>query len=271
LQPVITGQGENITLQFMGGNYLPFSKRPSSVNPNSTIVIESIQRSNSVTFQADPPLENHTCGISLSAYIDPRIHPLSQHGATVETAVDESGKSLAVQQNRAGINYGPAVMWKIDNIFVPLDYDPQVSHKLVDFKGSIQVSVASASDKLEIDDLQNPKDTQQTLAGMSVLMHDIKVEGNNISVKITLRQDDMDKQSWGQIPQTIFHDVKFLTADGKVLSTGGGGGGGGNKLEYNMSSTGSSDGDKPVKMVFEVPTQIEQIDLPFEFHDLQLP
>lgn len=271
LQPVITGQGENITLQFTGGNYVPLSKRPSSVNPNSTIVVESIQRSNSVSFQSDPPMENHSCGISLSAYIDPRIHPLSQHGATVETAVDESGKSIAAPQNQQGVNYGPSVMWKIDNIFVPLDYDPQVSHKLADFKGSIEISVASESDKLEISDLQNAQDTQQTVAGMGVSVHDIKIEGNNISAKITLRQDDMDKQAWNQIPQTIFHDVKFVTADGKTLSTGGGGGGGGNKLEYTLNSTGPSNGDKPVKIVFEIPTKIEQIDLPFEFHDLQLP
>jgi hypothetical protein len=271
LQPTIIGQGENITLQFTGGKYVPLSKRPASVNANSTIVIESIQRTNSVSFQSDPPQENHSCGISLSAYIDPRIHPLSQHGATVDTAVDESGKSIAVQQNQQGINYGPAVMWKIDNIFVPLDYDPQQSHKLADFKGSIQVNVVSASEKLEIADLQNAQDTQQAVAGMSVAVHDIKAEGNNISVKITLRQDDMDKQTWSQIPQTIFHDVKFLTADGKTLSTGGGGGGGGNKLEYTMNSNGPSDGDKPVKMVFEMPTKIDQIDLPFEFHDLTLP
>jgi hypothetical protein len=272
LQPTITGQGENITLQFTGGNYLPLSKRPASVNPNSTIVIESIQRSNSVSFQSDPPQENHSCGISLSAYIDPRIHPLNHHGATVETAVDESGKSIAVEQkNQQDITYGPAVMWKLDNIFVPLDYDPQVSHKLADFKGSIQINVVSASDKLEIADLQNAKDTEQTVAGMGVAVHEIKADGNNISVKITLRQDDMDKQAWSQLPQTIFHDVKFLTADGKTLSTGGGGGGGGNKLEYTLSSNGPSDADKPVKMVFEVPTKIEQIDLPFEFHDLTLP
>jgi hypothetical protein len=241
------------------------------VNANSTIVVESIQRSNSVSFQSDTPLESHSCGIALSAYIDPRIHPLSHHGATVETAVDEGGKSIAVQQNQSGVNYSPAVMWKIDSIFVPLDYDPQVSHKLADFKGSIQISAVTASDKLEIPDLQKAQDTEQTVGGMGVSVHDIKFEGNSVSVKMTLRQDDMDKQSWSQIPQTIFHDVKFLTADGKTLSTGGGGGGGGNKLEYTMNGTGPSEGDKPVKMVFEVPTKIEEMDLPFEFHDLQLP
>jgi hypothetical protein len=272
LQPNF-GTDNDITLQFRGDQFAPFSKRPNSVGPNGTIVVETIQRDNTLSYRSDVPKEFHSCQISLYAYIDPRARVVDHRSITIDTAVDENGKSIAApaEKNQPSTIYGASLPWKLDNLWVPLVYDPQASHKLVDFKGSIPADAVSELTKLEISDLQNAHDTEQKIAGMIVSIHDIRMEDNSISVKITLTRNEMDEDTWKEIPSAIVAAVKVMAAEGTTLRTNADGGGGGAKLEYEFSARGSSPDQKPAKMVIEIPTKLKQIDLPFEFHDLQLP
>ena len=49
-----------------------------------------------------------------------------------------------------------------------------------------------------------------------------------------------------------------------------GGGGGDDGLNYTLDCNFANDTDKPVKLIWEITTRTEEIDLPFEFHDLPL-
>jgi hypothetical protein len=88
---------------------------------------------------------------------------------------------------------------------------------------------------------------------------------------VNIIRTEMPKENFRTLFGRIFQDGKFITVDNKRLQVSGGGGGGEDKLDYSLQCNFQKPEDKPVKMVWEITTRTDQIDLPFEFHDLPLP
>ena len=42
-------------------------------------------------------------------------------------------------------------------------------------------------------------------------------------------------------------------------------------MNYTLDCSFGNENDKPVKLIWEITARTEEIDLPFEFHDLPLP
>src|SRR6185295_14361791 len=100
---------------------------------------------------------------------------------------------------------------------------------------------------------------------------EVKEGDHTLEIKLSIFRADMSKEQFRQLYNKIFRDIKFQNADGKQFHLGGGGGGGEDKLQYTMSTGYPADVEKPTKLVWELATRLDEMDLPFEFHDLPLP
>src|SRR4051794_25306655 len=131
-----------------------FGKRPQSIGPIATVVVDSLERNHTLALDAENPQVQRSCGAHLSAYIDPRVRMMKfQNRPSIERADDDNSQSIAVAQNGQSNSQDAYCKWLVQGVFVPLDYDPQISHKLVALKGSIKITVAADVEKLEFDDL----------------------------------------------------------------------------------------------------------------------
>ncbi len=274
LYPANMGNNDALILQWRGGDATgPFGKKPVSASENGTVVASSIQRSHTIDFNAADPKPVRTCGINIEGYVDPRLRiaSYSTH-PNIEKAEDENGNSILPAQQDPNQSMNQVyTSWQIGNIFIPLDYDPEKSHKLATLKGSIKVTAAGAVEKLELDDLGNANGTVKELAGRKITFEDIKVEDKSFSVKMTIVREGMSNEEWGSLFQNIIRSVKVETSSGRKLDLGGGGGGSDKQVTYTLSTTWSEDDDKAVKLLWDIPTKFQDMEIPFEFKDLTLP
>ncbi|HEX8521291.1 MAG TPA: hypothetical protein VF669_03480 [Tepidisphaeraceae bacterium] len=275
LQPTNMGSNEEaITLQSHGSSAKGPFAGPQSVSPSATVVVTSIQRNHTISFDRENPEPSTACGINIVAYVDPRLRPMKYNSRpSLDKAEDENGKSLIKEssENSSPNMNDMYVRWQVQHTFIPLDYQPNESHKLANLKGSIALQVAAEVETLEIPDIDQAQGTEKELAGRKVIIDEVKDENNQFSVKFTIKRQDVSKEEFRKTSNSIFRTVKLRTADNKALSSGGGGGGGDDSLTYTYSTSYKSDEDKPAKLVWELPTRIEDIELPFEFKDLTLP
>jgi hypothetical protein len=212
------------------------------------------------------------CGVNLIAYVDPRIRMLKfQNQPSIERADDENSNSIAVAQAGQPNSQDAYCKWMIQNIFVPLDYDPQTSHKLAVLKGSIRVTVAAETEKIEFDDLENAQGTEKEAGGIKVVCQEVKPADNSFEMKVNIIRTDMSREDFRTLYGRVFNDGKFLDADGKALQVSGGGGGSEDRLDYSLQCGFPNPSGKPVKLLWEFTTLTQEIDLPFEFRDLPLP
>jgi hypothetical protein len=272
LQPTQMNNGDAITLQ-QSGDRAGFANSPQSVSPSATVIVTQIQRNHTVSFSNQNPQPQKTCGLNINVYIDPRLRASRyQARATIEQATDEAGNNISPTADTSSHQPEQELYnkWNINGMCIPLDYDPEISHKLAVLKGSITLTVIAELETLEITDIPNAKGTQKEVAGRKVTIEEATESEKNMSVKMTIERQDVPKEEFRKTGN-IFRAVKFLTADGKALSVGGGGGGGDDKLTYTFSTSFSDDANKPAKMVWEVPTRMDSAEIPFEFKDLPLP
>ncbi len=271
LFPQPMGNNSSISLQEANGR-TAFGKRPQSIGPMSTVLVDSLQRNHTIALDADNPQVQRSCGAQISAYVDPRLRMLKlQNQPVVDQADDENGKSILVAPTGQPGEQDAYCRWLAQNLFVPLDYDPQVSHKLATLKGSIKVTVAAEVDKIEFADMDNAKGTEKEVGGVKVVCQEINSTDNSFEMKVNIIRTDLSKENFRTLYGRIFQEGKFITADGKRLQVSGGGGGGEDRLDYSLQCNFQNSDDKPVKMVWEITTRTEEVDLPFEFHDLPLP
>ena len=275
LFPANMGNNDGVTLQWRGMNSGGiFGKRPTFAGENGTVVASSIQRSHTINLDSDNPTASRTCGINIDGYVDPRLRVMRfSRQPSIEQAEDENGNSVlpADADQRNGSMDETNSSWQLGGIFIPLDYDPEKSHKLAVLKGSIRVSAAGAVEKLEVDDLENAQGTDKTIAGRHIVLDEVKMNEKSFSIKVTISRESMSDEEWRSMFHAIIQGMKVESASGKRMNLGGGGGGSDKQVTYTLSTNWSDEGDKPVKLRWEIPTGFHDVELPFEFKDLTLP
>jgi hypothetical protein len=109
------------------------------------------------------------------------------------------------------------------------------------------------------------------------VIEELKSVGNNAEtyqMKFTMVREVSRVEQWQQFGRGV--RVTLLDAEGRALSNRGGGGGGSDeKMTYTYTfsrdmDTGGQTGPA-VKVVVEVPTEVKEVEVPFEFKDIPLP
>jgi hypothetical protein len=273
LSPTNMGQGDMITLQHHGDNRPPLGRGPQCVTTYATVVAYQLQRNHSLSLDNENPQVSRSCGMNINVYLDPRLHPIRyQQRPTIEQAVDENGADIAAHESGNSSDNDMNLNWMIQGQFIGLDYDPEKSKTLAMLKGAVVVQCAAETEKFEVEDLSKAQGTEKTVAGRKITITSFKMEQKRLEMQIAIERTDASKEEFRTTGSQIFRGVKYFTGAGKAVgSSGGGGGGGDDKLSYNLNASWNKDDEKPVKLVWEIPTRIEPVEIPFEFKDLPLP
>jgi hypothetical protein len=247
---------------------------PCSHSGAFMFVATNIQRNHSVNL-AHPQNVSRNMSIQLQVYCEPKVKILRYtYQPEIDEAVDDKGNSLRNAQNGGGYASGRQSVWSIS---VPLTYPQNPGERIAKLKGTLRMSVQTRSETLEVTDLASFKPLSRTVGGRRVQIASFRKTGNNqVHAKLIVHRDGMDQQVLVDLannPQA----VQLLDKDGKPWRYAGGGSSTtGDRLEMDIQFHNNAGGEEdnpgePARLVWEVPTAVQEIAIPFEFDNLPLP
>ena len=218
------------------------------------------------------------CNLTLTAFAEPKVKVIqSSYNVRVDQADDENGNSLLADAGRSyGMSSGQQWMW---NLQARLNYpEKNAGQRIKIFKGSIKFLVQLQSETVEIEDVLTAKSVEKRLAGRRLLFKQAKKQNENqYEVQVTVFRDGLGQQEWNAM-QGNTNGIKLVDKEGKAFSSQGwGSSSDGSKMEYTWNfgrqNFGGEDGKpgEPHRLVWEVPTETREMDVPFVFKDLRLP
>ena len=203
----------------------------------------------------------------------------------------------------AGFATGAGGTWQFS---ARLGYPQNMGKRLVTLRGSVNVLLQTHVETIEIPAVLSAANTSRTAGGLRLTVTEAKKSGDRYDITATIARDVSGGGSGGDVEwervQQSLNDLKLIDAQGRplvrsnlasglanesfelnmsftrgdLLNLGGGGGGGAGRLRDGAAARGAAgaavDGPiDPVKLVWQVPTETKEINVPFEFKDVPLP
>jgi hypothetical protein len=279
LTPQGSANGDAIPIEFARHNGA-FDKCPVSDGALATFVAMSIGRSSSIDFAKGNDQAERTCHVGLTGYFDPRLRIIEYHDApAIESARDENGNDIAlVPAEPDESTSNPSNPWGL-GVEIPLNYQDNLSHKLALLKGAVHATNAIEFERFEID-VASAQGVEKSIGGCELsfieVIEDKKVRKypklHAASMKLRVRRGEVKPEDWAKMQTTIEQGIGFQSADGRsCVVDHSRGSNRRDDYEFTLTAPWKDEAQKPVKIVCEIPTKTEEIDLPFEFKDLPLP
>jgi hypothetical protein len=273
IYPQQNGNDRRMTLQQSPGTTL--FNGPSVISGPFLIVANRIYRSNSVDL-ANPGNVQHDFNIALSAFAEPKLRVIqSSYYVNVDEAMDEKGNSLVNNERvYSSMNSGQQWMW---NLSARLNYPEGAGKTISRFKGSMKFLIQTKSETLDVPNILTVKNLTKTVARRRMLIKEVKQNGEQYDVSMTIYRDGMPQDQWNAL-QNPGYTVHLVDKDGRNL-TSSGWGGGSNDAEMNYTwnfnrnvwNGQQTKLGEPHRLVWEIPTETREINAAFEFKDLPLP
>jgi hypothetical protein len=257
-QHIVLGQGQ-----------ANWADGPGFVHGPFMVTASRITRSHSIDL-AQTPQRRDDFTIQLTIMAEPKLRVLQSHPLVLEEAVDEHGRSLVPPAERhTHVSSHPH--WRINasgRMAYPQEPAPM---RLVRLRGSMRFVLQTQSQTLEVRDvLQAEESTHETAIGR-IVIHPVSSSEHNTEVRATLHREGRSQEMWERA-NTLHRSARLLDAEDRPLPTGGGGWGGGNdQYELRWHFHSRDEVGPPVRFVLEIPTQVQEIDVPVEFDDLPIP
>lgn len=269
------GQGSGMVFTKSGDS--GWTKYPSVTHGGFLIMVRSISYSKSIDL-ARPDNAQDNLSVQFYAYPEPGLHVVrANYQVNLDEAVDDEGNSLLRDdRNSNDWSSGRQNVWQFQS---QLDGSAALGNKIAHLKGSAKFGVQAEMVKIEIPDVMKAKNVTKTAGDVKITLEEVKQQGSsdNYSAKIVVSRPGNDR--YGVDMQSI----QLLDADGQPLGNQGYGGGSGSNGEYTYTMNFARytrsygpDGQQakpgiPATLVWEVPTKVTEITVPFEFKDLPLP
>lgn len=282
-------EGSCLTLACGGGRWV---RRPQNMQGQFMVMAASVQRKQTLLF-GDPNGPSRQYSIRIDVFADPKLKIVGVNPVIdVAVATDDKGNSLVVKKGEPmEIRFPGRQSPLLLGLQAPLQILPDAGNKLVNLKGVARLSVQTKSASWDLGDpLKIAKEQQRVVNDrVTLTVRSVAPVANNpkaLEVKIRIaikrkprlnlfgrRDDDRD-------PLTSFDFLqgclKIVDAKGRTFGRGGWSGTGhGNAWEYETTfSPPDEEGGKPggpTKMIWDVPLEIKEIEVPVEFKDLPLP
>lgn len=262
---------------------------PQSKTPLGAMRVDSVGRSRTLRWSADgKAMPNESLSLSLGIRLDPRIRVLgASYQPKLDEAIDNVGYSLAPARRAVpegfdmhegmGFSGGSGRQFNV-SLRAP---GPQ-TQRLTRLRGSVRLRVATRSETWEVDvdeDKPRTKTIQRDGAEISLSVGAWRRRGGVYEMELAMHQAERipnaapnNRRFWGF---STFGNVRLLDAQNRELSRGGSSGNGsGTGLEYRMSFSsrgGEDDAGQPAKLIWTLPTEWKDVEIPFEFSDIPLP
>lgn len=263
---------------------------PQSPSALGVLQADSVGRSRSLRWGADgKPAWTETISVGLRFQIDPRIQVLSaSYQPKIDEAVDNTGRSIALPRPAFAADF---------NMFSGADFDDgsgrrfnvslrapaAPAQRIARLKGSARLRVITRSETWEVDideEKSRTKTVQRDGAQMSLNVGPWRRRGGRYEIELAMREPEAVPDLAGinrrrMLGLQAFGTVRLLDAQNRELTRSGTEGNSSSSgVEYRMSFSsrgGENDPGAPARLVWTLPTEWKDVEVPFEFTDLPLP
>jgi hypothetical protein len=222
---------------------------------------------------------------------EPKLRVLRSDAPRVDIAEDDAGNSLAppISADRPGLRTPNLTVSRSNASWqtsLNLQYPPSehVGKVIRTLRASVGVTLQTRSDTVELDDLTNARNVEMTVGKMHCTVNSFDRNPSadlyelNVTVpkSATPTMDEARQNITNSYIQVQSSDGRSLSCRGVDFSTTEAGltatvrfyrdRQGRRALEREPASTSPT-----LKLVWEMPTDSRQLDVPFEFHDLPIP
>jgi hypothetical protein len=240
----------------------------------------SVSRNRQVNFSAGGAVSG-SCNMQIRLLADPKFKIIqASNPISIVTAVDENGESLVLNRGSASLS-SVSSGWMID-LTAQLSAGARAGDRIAELRGTATCVVQTASEKWEVDNILQANNIQKIVEnGLTTLSIKSFQNGGNVYhavVGIVMAQppaggarDPLSDQ------QYLARTISLFDAQGRQLRPSA------NRIEssannswlFRFSFVPQDDQGKPTgepaKLVWDIPTDFEVVEVPIEFKNLPLP
>ncbi len=278
VSPQTSGRERDMVIMDRNASGRPFGEAPAVVAGPFLIVANYINRSHYVDLN-QPANVRRTATIQLSVYAEPKIRVVqAAYAPDVEECVDARGNDLAMPRNAAvTLHMQPPSGGWMWNMSVSLQPKADTGDRIARLKAATRFMMQTKSETVEVDNVMAASNVTRTIGGRKFLLKDIKKIGdNNYATQLTVYKAGWSAQEWTMA--YAWNTFRLVDAEGNDLSrvgvsqTSAGADQMNVTLQFQrLNWAGQREAGEPAKLVWEVPTQTREVEIPFEFKDIPLP
>lgn len=275
LSPQRVGLEREIALNASPGGHMALNY-PSVEHGPFLITAQRISRNCTIDL-ATPAQSSRSCTVQLAVYSEPKVRIVKSYfNARVTHAVDDCGNHLippffSLLDERPQLA-GPCIL----NLSASLTPPAKPGNAISILKGYARLLVPARSESIEIVNILNARNVTRQLAGHKLLIKEVRKAGETYTFAVTVSRDPAQPPIWNDLNLATTFSV--LDSAGQPLShrnyvniTNPQA----DHIDFNLlfacdASATQPIGD-PVKLIWELPLDIKEIAVPFEFKDLVLP
>jgi hypothetical protein len=247
---------------------------PTTATGPFLVSLIGLHRATTVDMRKPADLQK-TFYAKFTIFCEPRVRLLrGSLGAKIEQATDDKGNSLVPKDAPAEQPLNFITSW-VYNLEGKLDYPKDPGTKIAQLRASAKFIAQTKSETIEYADPLTSKNVTKTVAGRKIIIKEVRRTPEEYEATVTFVRGEIPQAQW---EQTLFpgNSLRLVDADGKiVLAKGFGLGGKGDEstfvFKFEKEPPRGSRIGKPIKLVWEIPTETRELPLTFEFKDLPLP
>ncbi|MFI5381518.1 MAG: hypothetical protein ACHRHE_19650 [Tepidisphaerales bacterium] len=258
--------------------YRLFGKAPRVVHGPFMVIAQSVSRSQWAELNFNQNVSKH-CAVQLIVLAEPKLRVLQgAYVAHIDEAVDENGNSLLMPaaQQIEGVQRLTGCAWNLQATLKPAD---PLGDRIARLSGTARYWIQTRSEKTEIANLAEAKDRSQQVGGRAFVVKELKKQGEMWQIKLSFSRFAWGGADMGSLQDPNGSTIRLLDADGRTLPRIGGVATNftaDNMMEmlFSFGRPASTAADKvpdPAKLVVEIPTEMKEMTVPFEFTDLPMP
>jgi len=164
-------------------------------------------------------------------------------------------------------NMGQSWSWQMP---AQLHEVPDLGKKIALLKGVIAANVRTKSTDFVVEDVFQSGSVTKKIGNLTITFSGATMQANQALLNFAITVQGGDPNAYNQI-QMLISEMQVTDAGGNSIQVNQHSmGGDGTHMTLTVGSF-SPDGQKPKKLVWEIPSDTQQVELPFEIHDLPLP
>ncbi len=269
----------DLTIVDRGSQYRLFGKAPWVAHGPFMVIAQSVSRSQWADLNMNQNAGNHYCALQLVVLAEPKMRVLQgSYLARLEEAVDENGTSLLVAnaQQAEGVQRLTGLCW---NLQATLKLGDPLGERIARVRGMGRYWIQTRSEKTEIANLAEAKDRPQQVGGRSFVVKELKKQGEMWQIRLSFSRATWGNADMGALQDPNGSTVRLMDVDGRAMvripgvST--------SFTQDNMmemvfsfgrqAAAGMEKVADPAKLMVEIPTEMKEMTVPFEFTDLPMP
>lgn len=256
----------------------PYAGMPQSVSQGFVVMAQSATRTYSIFYGKAAVPTRSTLQVQLQILADPVTPVSSWNAPSVTEAVDENGASLVPKDDRSNLVVAGANTGLMQRATIDLAENASLGKKLATLKGSLSGTAVIKTEKVELDLPLPPEGKTFKIPDYDIVLTSPAAGGaagsNVLNVRFISHQAEAAARPNArrfQVPMGLVNSISVVDAQGNVLNARGGGFSSDAGNIVSTISVVSGRGGEPTKLIWKLPMETRQVQVPFAFKDLAIP